>query len=90
MKENFPNLAKEIDFQEVQETQRVPMNLDPKKHALRHIIITLPRLNIRRESEKQQGKRRQLPTKEFPLDYQLISQKRPYRQEGAGKKYSKS
>ena len=65
MKENFPNLAKEIDFQEVQETQRVPMNLDPRKHALRHIIITLPRLNIRRESEKQQGTRRWLPTKEY-------------------------
>ena len=28
MKENFPNLAKEIDFQEVQETQRVPKKLD--------------------------------------------------------------
>ena len=24
MKENFPNLMKEIDFQEVQEAQRVP------------------------------------------------------------------
>ena len=24
MKENFPNLAKEIDFQEVQEAQRIP------------------------------------------------------------------
>ena len=24
MKENFPNLAKEMDFQEVQESQRVP------------------------------------------------------------------
>ena len=24
MKENFPNLAKEIDFQEVQEAQRLP------------------------------------------------------------------
>ena len=24
MKENFPNLVKEIDFQEVQEAQRVP------------------------------------------------------------------
>ena len=24
MKENFPNLAKEMDFQEVQKTQRVP------------------------------------------------------------------
>ena len=29
MKENFPNLAKEIDFQGVQEAQRVPKNLDP-------------------------------------------------------------
>ena len=28
MKENFPNLAKEIDFQKVQETQRVPTKLD--------------------------------------------------------------
>ena len=30
MKKNFPNLAKEIDFQEVQEAQRVPKKLDPK------------------------------------------------------------
>ena len=28
MKENFPNLPKEIDFQEVQEAQRVPKKLD--------------------------------------------------------------
>ena len=44
MKENFPNLAKEIDFQEVQEAQRVPKNLDPRKHSPRHIIITLPKI----------------------------------------------
>ena len=44
MKENFPNLAKEIDFQEVQEAQRVPKNLDPRKHTPRHIIITLPKM----------------------------------------------
>ena len=37
MKENFPNLAKEIDFQEVQEAQRVPKKLDPRKHTPRHI-----------------------------------------------------
>ena len=30
MKENFPNLAKEIDFQEVQEAQRVPNKLVPR------------------------------------------------------------
>ena len=41
MKKNFPNLAKEIDFQEVQEGQRVPKKLDPRKHILRHIIIIL-------------------------------------------------
>ena len=41
MKENFPNLAKEIDFQEVQEAQRVPKKLDPRKHTARHIIIIL-------------------------------------------------
>ena len=44
MKENFPNLAREIDFQEVQEAQRVPKKLDPRKHTPRHIIITLPKI----------------------------------------------
>ena len=33
MKENFSNLAKEIDFQEVQEAQRVPKKLDSPKEA---------------------------------------------------------
>ena len=42
--ENFPNLAKEIDFQEVQEAQRVSKKLDPTKHTPRHIIITLPKI----------------------------------------------
>ena len=44
MKENFPNLAKEIDFQEVREAQRVPKKLDPRKHTPRHILITLPKM----------------------------------------------
>ena len=35
IKENFPNLAKEIDFQEVQEGQRVPKKLYPRKHTPR-------------------------------------------------------
>ena len=44
MKENCPNLAKEIDFQEVQEAQRVPKKLDPRRNTPRHIIITLPKI----------------------------------------------
>ena len=38
-------MAREIDFQEVQEAQRVlPKMLDPRKHTPRHIIITLPKI----------------------------------------------
>ena len=39
MKENFPNMLKEIDIQ-VQEAQGVPNKLDPK----RHIIIKMPKI----------------------------------------------
>ena len=44
IKENFPNLMKEIDFQEVQEAQRVPKKLDTRKHKPMHIIIILPKV----------------------------------------------
>ena len=44
MKENFPDLAKEIDFQEAQEAQRVPKKLDPRRNTTRHIIITLTKI----------------------------------------------
>ena len=50
MKENVPHLAKETDFQEVQEAQRVPKKLDPRRNTPRHIIITLAKINRRRES----------------------------------------
>ena len=38
MKENFPNLVKEIDMY-VQEAQRVPNKMDAKRTTPRHIII---------------------------------------------------
>ena len=67
MKDNFPNLAKEIDFQEVQETQRVPKKLDPRKHTPRHIIITLPKIKEKgRILKAAREKQIVLPTKEFP------------------------
>ena len=51
MKENFPNLAKQIDFQKVQEAQRVPKKLDPRKHTPRHIIKEERILKAAREKE---------------------------------------
>ena len=50
MKENILNLAKEIDFQEVQKAQRVPKKLDPRKHTQGTSSLHYPRLKIRRES----------------------------------------
>ena len=43
MKENFPNLVKEIHIQ-VQEAQRVPNKIDPKTTTPRHIIINTPKV----------------------------------------------
>ena len=43
MKENFPNLVREIDIQ-LQEAQRVPNKLDPKRTTPRHIIIKMPKV----------------------------------------------
>ena len=68
MKENFPNLTKEIDFQEVQEAQRVPKKLDPRKHTPKHTIITLARikdkeriLKAAREKVRSKGKCKGIP-----------------------------
>ena len=43
MKENLPNLVKEIDMQ-VQEAQRIPDKMDAKRPTQRHIIIKMPKL----------------------------------------------
>ena len=48
MKENFPTLAKERDFQEVQDAQRVPKKWDPRRNTPRYIIITLPKIKEER------------------------------------------
>ena len=61
MKENLPNLVKEIDIQ-VQEAQRVPNKLDSKRTTPRHIIIKMPKLE---DKDRILKAVRDLPTKEF-------------------------
>ena len=43
MTENFPKLVKEIDIQ-VQEAQKIPNKLDPKRATPRHVIIKMPKV----------------------------------------------
>ena len=59
MKENFPKMMKEIEFQEVQEAQRVTKKLDPKRNTPRHIIIKLPKIKYKERLLKEvRGKER--------------------------------
>ena len=67
MKENFPNLAKEIDFQEVQEAQRVPKKLEPRKHTPRHIIITLPKIKNKERILKAAREKETVTYKGIPI-----------------------
>ena len=49
MMENFLNLVMGMDMQ-VQEAQKVPNKMNPKKPTLIHIIIKMPKVKINRES----------------------------------------
>ena len=67
MKENFPNLAKEIDFWEVQEAQRVPKKVDPRKHTPKHIIIPLPKIKDRERILKAEREKETVTYKRVPI-----------------------
>ena len=67
MKENFPIVAKEIDFQEVQEAQRVPKKLDPRRSTPRHIIITFPKIKGKKRILKAAREKERLTYKGLPI-----------------------
>ena len=67
MKENFPNLAKETDFQEDQEAQRVPKKLDPRRNTPRHIIITLAKMKDKERILKAAREKETVTYKAVPI-----------------------
>ena len=67
IKENFPNLAKVTDFQEVQEAQRVPKKLDPKRNTPRHIIIKLSKIKDKEKILKEAREKETVTYKGVPI-----------------------
>ena len=70
MKENFPSLAMELDFQEVQdaqEAQRVPKKLDPKRNTPRHIIVKLPKIKEKERILKEAREKETVIYKGVPI-----------------------
>ena len=53
--EKFPNMGKEIATQ-VQETQRVPYRINPRRNMLRHIVIKLAKKRQRKIIKSSKGK----------------------------------
>ena len=62
MKENFPNLVKDIDM-EVKEAQRVPNKMDAKRSTPRHIIKMLEFKD--KERILKAARKKKLPTGKF-------------------------
>ena len=63
MKENFPNLVKEIDMP-VQKVQTVPNKMDVNRYTLRYTIIKTPKVKDKERIIKA-AREKQLPTGEF-------------------------
>ena len=64
--ENFPYLVKERDMQ-VQEVQRVPNKLDPKRTTPRYIIIKMPKVKHKERILKAAREKQTITYKGVPL-----------------------
>ena len=83
-------LAMEIDFQGVQEAQRVRKKLYPRKHTPRHIVITLPKIKDKERILKAAKGKETVTYKGVPLRLSADFSKEMLQEEGIGKNYSKS
>ena len=90
MKENVPNLAKEIDFQVVQETQRVPKKLDLKRNTPRQILITLPKIKEKERILKAAREKEKFTYKGVPIRLSADFSKETLQARRVWKKFSKS
>ena len=64
--ENFSNMVKEI-FHQVQEAQRVPYRLNPRRNTSRHILIKLTDIK-HKERILRAAREKQQVTYKFPYD----------------------
>ena len=64
MKENFPNLVKEIDMQ-VQKAHRVQNKMDAKRTTPSHIIIKMSNIKDKERILKAAREKQRVATKEF-------------------------
>ena len=64
--ENFPNMEKEI-VNQVQEAQRVPYRINPKRNTPRHILIKLTKTKHKERRVKAAREKQQVAYKANPI-----------------------
>ena len=64
--ENFPNMGKEI-FNQVQEVQRVPYRIYPRRNMPRHILIKLSKIKYKEKILKASREKQQITYKGIPI-----------------------
>ena len=64
--ENFPNMGKEIDNQ-VQEEQRLPYRINPRRNTPRHILIKLSKNIYKEKILKAAKEKQQITYKGIPI-----------------------
>ena len=86
--ENFPNMENEI-VNQVQEAQRVPYRINPRRNTPRHILIKLTKIKHKERILKVAREKQQVTYKGNPYVLQLIFQQKLCRPEGNGRIYLK-
>ena len=64
--ENFPNMGKEI-VNQVQEAQRVPYRINPRRNTPRHILIKLSKNKFKEKILKAAKEKKQITYKGIPI-----------------------
>ena len=64
--ENFPNMGKEI-VNQVQEAQRVPYRIHPRRNMPRHILIKLSKIKYKEKILKAAREKQQMTYKGIPI-----------------------
>ena len=64
--ENFPNMGKEI-INQVQEGQRVPYKINPRRNMPKHILIKLSKIKYKQKLLKAAREKQQITYKGIPI-----------------------
>ena len=83
--ENFPKMGKEIVTQ-VQETQRVPNRINPRRHTPRHILIKLTKIKHKEQILKAAREKQKITHKRIPIRITVDLLGRPRGMEWGGRR----